>query len=152
MVKAVESKGTDGIGLGRPITQDMDFPLKILNGSVQSAIESPFGDDLVSNGLACNCQMAQAGLTPYSPDKPLMEGVMDITDEKTMREFKIAQNEFMQTVVRKMIGKQFYHGVVPYKINGQKLVIESDGLEISLLLRTALWAYLAFLKAQYYMC
>uniref|UniRef100_A0A914P943 NADH:flavin oxidoreductase/NADH oxidase N-terminal domain-containing protein n=1 Tax=Panagrolaimus davidi TaxID=227884 RepID=A0A914P943_9BILA len=154
MVKAVECKGTDGIGLGRPITQDMDFPIKILNGTVHSAIQSPFGDDLLSNGLSCNCQMAQAGLFPYSPDKPLTDGVMDITDEKTLKEFKRAQNEFMQNVIRKMIGKQFYHGIVPYRLNGQgkDFVIEANGFEISFLLRTGLCAFLVFLKFQSYMC
>uniref|UniRef100_A0A914QHE3 Uncharacterized protein n=1 Tax=Panagrolaimus davidi TaxID=227884 RepID=A0A914QHE3_9BILA len=98
--------------------------------------------------------MAQAGLFPYSPDKPLTDGVMDITDEKTLKEFKRAQNEFMQNIIRKMIGKQFYHGIVPYRLNGQgkDFVIEADGLEISLLLRTALCAFLVFLKVQSYMC
>uniref|UniRef100_A0AC34F973 NADH:flavin oxidoreductase/NADH oxidase N-terminal domain-containing protein n=1 Tax=Panagrolaimus sp. ES5 TaxID=591445 RepID=A0AC34F973_9BILA len=96
MVKAIENDETDGIGIGRPITQDFDLPLKILNRSVQSTIEWPFGDDFVSAALACACQMAQAASTPYSPDKDINEGIMDLTDETTLKEYKCAQNLFFQ--------------------------------------------------------
>ena len=40
MIEAVESGTTDGIGLGRPVTQEFDLPRKLINGQLSAATDS----------------------------------------------------------------------------------------------------------------
>lgn len=62
MVKAVESKSCEGVGLGRPVCEEFDLPKKILDGKVYSSRKSliPEHDFMKANGVACK-QIAQVG-------------------------------------------------------------------------------------------
>lgn len=88
MVKAVETGSTDGIGLGRPVTQEFNLPRKLISGEAVSATatlldEQDFG---ITNVLSCT-QMRQVanGIQPFDQNKP---------DE--VEQFKKVVGEWMQ--------------------------------------------------------
>uniref|UniRef100_A0AC34F2E0 NADH:flavin oxidoreductase/NADH oxidase N-terminal domain-containing protein n=1 Tax=Panagrolaimus sp. ES5 TaxID=591445 RepID=A0AC34F2E0_9BILA len=124
MIQAIKENATDGIGLGRPITQDFDLPNQILKGSIQSAAEWPFADDYNSALFACTCQMIQAGLTEYSPEKGVNHGIMDLTDEKTFKEYIQIQNEIVQLIATKAEEGRFYLSMIPYMHNEKQFICE----------------------------
>ncbi len=88
MVDAINQGSTDGIGLARPISQELDLPKKILNGEVSSAVKSAldpsdYGISLIASGV----QMRQAGkgIKPF-----------DTSDEKQVNEFQENVGKFFQ--------------------------------------------------------
>uniref|UniRef100_A0A7E4UPX5 Oxidored_FMN domain-containing protein n=1 Tax=Panagrellus redivivus TaxID=6233 RepID=A0A7E4UPX5_PANRE len=88
MVKAIEQGACDGIGLGRPITAEIDLPAKILSGEVQSAILNPYDQDYNISSNVSSTQMWQAQQTPYNTEKGVNVGIMDINDEETAEKYK----------------------------------------------------------------
>uniref|UniRef100_A0AC34R237 NADH:flavin oxidoreductase/NADH oxidase N-terminal domain-containing protein n=1 Tax=Panagrolaimus sp. JU765 TaxID=591449 RepID=A0AC34R237_9BILA len=82
MIKAIEENATDGIGLGRPITSEIDLPSKILSGKVQSAIYNPFEKDFAIGNMLSNLQMWQAQQTPFTTIDNINENILDPSDEK----------------------------------------------------------------------
>uniref|UniRef100_A0AC35GIA0 NADH:flavin oxidoreductase/NADH oxidase N-terminal domain-containing protein n=1 Tax=Panagrolaimus sp. PS1159 TaxID=55785 RepID=A0AC35GIA0_9BILA len=130
MVQAIKENATDGIGLGRPITQDFDIPYQIINGLTQSAAEWPFADDYNSALFACTLQMCQAGLTEYSPEKGVNYGIMDLTDKKTLMEYQQVQNEIVQLIAKKAEERKFLLSIIPYQLNQKTFICEGTIPEI----------------------
>ncbi|KAE9547494.1 hypothetical protein FO519_009295 [Halicephalobus sp. NKZ332] len=118
MVQSIKDGVTDGIGLGRPATGEFDFPKRILNRTVQSAKKHPFEGDLISAILACSLQMAQAGSKPLKDSKDVNDGIMDLTDEKTVEEYNNAQKLFLLEILGAGKEGNIKYGVVPYKVSG----------------------------------
>uniref|UniRef100_A0A914CLM7 NADH:flavin oxidoreductase/NADH oxidase N-terminal domain-containing protein n=1 Tax=Acrobeloides nanus TaxID=290746 RepID=A0A914CLM7_9BILA len=104
MVNAIKEEVTDGIGLGRPITAEPDLPKKILLHGIQSALASPFENDLVGTDfgfglLAANSQMWQAGELPYEETNgDPCYGIMDISIPKVVDAYAPAAKEFLQVL------------------------------------------------------
>jgi 2,4-dienoyl-CoA reductase-like NADH-dependent reductase (Old Yellow Enzyme family) len=114
MVKAIEDGVTDGIGIGRPITAEIDFPSKVLSGKVQSALINPFDQDFAISNIASNTQMWQAQQTPYNPNVDINEGIMDMSDEKVEEHFRVAVQKYAEELVAlAKTGKPLY-GVFNY--------------------------------------
>jgi 2,4-dienoyl-CoA reductase-like NADH-dependent reductase (Old Yellow Enzyme family) len=124
MIRAINENSTDGIGLGRPATQDFDLPSKLINGSYQSAANWRFGDDFIAAVMACNCQMVQAGLTEYFPERGINYGIMDLTDDKTFEEYQKEYEKFQKVIAKKSEAGISYFGFVPYKLKGRGIFCE----------------------------
>ncbi|KAE9548023.1 hypothetical protein FO519_008763 [Halicephalobus sp. NKZ332] len=118
MVQSIKDGVTDGIGLGRPATGEFDFPKRILNRTVQSAKYCPFRDDFLTGVLACSLQMAQAGSKPLKDSKDVNDGVMNLTDEETVKEYNDAQKHFLSETATAAKEGKIKYGVIPYKVSG----------------------------------
>uniref|UniRef100_A0A914YH28 Uncharacterized protein n=1 Tax=Panagrolaimus superbus TaxID=310955 RepID=A0A914YH28_9BILA len=124
MTQAINDNATDGIGLGRPATQEFDLPNNLINGTFQSTPFWRFGDDFNAALFACACQMSQAGLTEYFPDRGVNYGIMDLSNDKTFEEYQNAYNEFIKIITKKGEAGKFYFGIVPYQLNGRAIICE----------------------------
>lgn len=85
MIRAIEAGSTDGIGLGRPVCEEPDLPLKLISGEVHSARNSLI--DLHNFNLsnsAAGVQITQLayGKTPFdSTDKPNVDRYLTVFNE-----------------------------------------------------------------------
>uniref|UniRef100_A0AC34Q3B0 NADH:flavin oxidoreductase/NADH oxidase N-terminal domain-containing protein n=1 Tax=Panagrolaimus sp. JU765 TaxID=591449 RepID=A0AC34Q3B0_9BILA len=100
-----------------PAAQEFDLPRQILSGKVHSAAEFPFNDDLIACALACTLQMSQAGQKSLAEDPNINDGIMDLSDEETVREYLQIQNQFLLTVLEAGKEGKIKVGLVPYKID-----------------------------------
>lgn len=86
MVEAVKNGLTQGIGIGRPTTQEPDLAQKILSGAVERARKTLIDQlDFPTTKKASNTQIAQMGVQPYSGDA--CEGIMDLSDKDTVDKY-----------------------------------------------------------------
>ena len=87
--------------------------------------------------------MTQASLAPYSPEKGVNDGIMDLTDEKTLEEYSKAQAEFLALIAKKAEEGKFYFGIVPYQLNGRAFIAEAIKLNCKNLyyIIILLWKY-----------
>lgn len=87
MVKAVQSGSTDGVGLGRPVTQEFDLPSKIINGQASASFNTLLDEqDFVITNVASGTQMRQVadGRQPFNQ-----------ADEKDVAAFKETVGQYM---------------------------------------------------------
>lgn len=60
MIEAIESGTTDGIGMGRPVTQEFDLPRKLINGQLSAATDSHIDQqNFMITNVASGTQMRQ---------------------------------------------------------------------------------------------
>uniref|UniRef100_A0AC35FZN6 Arginine kinase n=1 Tax=Panagrolaimus sp. PS1159 TaxID=55785 RepID=A0AC35FZN6_9BILA len=82
----------DGIGLARPAASEFDFPNKVLKQQIQSAMWSPFEDDMSLGVPAAAAQIAQAGKTGLKETQfDANFGIANFADEKTHQSFLTAK-------------------------------------------------------------
>uniref|UniRef100_A0A914QE91 Aldolase n=1 Tax=Panagrolaimus davidi TaxID=227884 RepID=A0A914QE91_9BILA len=92
MENAVASGSLDGIGLARPSASEFDFPNKVLKQQIQSAMWSPFEDDMSLGVPAAAAQIAQAGKTGLKETQfDANFGISNFADEKTHQSFLTAK-------------------------------------------------------------
>ncbi|KAI6195626.1 hypothetical protein M3Y94_01009300 [Aphelenchoides besseyi] len=89
MAKAIERKEVDGIGIARPAAAEPDFPRKILEGRVKSAVYNHFDQDFGNGMILAQTQMRQLGATKWTQsfDDPCY-GVTDFSSEKEAQNFR----------------------------------------------------------------
>uniref|UniRef100_A0A7E4VDQ4 Oxidored_FMN domain-containing protein n=1 Tax=Panagrellus redivivus TaxID=6233 RepID=A0A7E4VDQ4_PANRE len=115
MVFAIEQGACDGIGLGRPITSELDLPSKIISGQVQSALFNPWDQDFGISNFASGTQMWQAQQTPYNPETDINNGIMDISDPETAEKYKIALQSYNAKCTELAQAGIPLHGVFEYQ-------------------------------------
>ncbi|KAI6195639.1 Oxidored-FMN domain-containing protein [Aphelenchoides besseyi] len=86
MAKAIERKEVDGIGIARPAAAEPDFPRKILEGRVKSAVYNHFDQDFGTAMLQAQTQMRQAGSTEWNGDP--CHGISDFSRQKEAENFE----------------------------------------------------------------
>lgn len=88
MIKAIEDKSTDGIGLARPVCQEFDLPKLLIEGKVFSAKKPALNEeDFVLTNVAAGTQIRQVG----SGEQPF-----DSSDPKQVENFQQTIGTFMQ--------------------------------------------------------
>ncbi|KAF1751321.1 hypothetical protein GCK72_017875 [Caenorhabditis remanei] len=89
MVDAINNNATQGIGLGRPITAEPDLPKKILEGSVNSAVQDGFNqNDMAATAMASNSQMEQMGRNSLNDaGRNIMDQISDFSNDETVQRF-----------------------------------------------------------------
>ncbi|KAI6171683.1 hypothetical protein M3Y98_00889400 [Aphelenchoides besseyi] len=89
MAKAIERKEVDGIGIARPAAAEPDFPKKILEGRVKSAVYNHFDQDFGNGMILAQTQMRQLGATKWTQsfDDPCY-GVTDFSNDKEAQNFR----------------------------------------------------------------
>lgn len=109
MENAITSGSLDGIGLGRPAASEFgmamfsllsfnvktmisDFPNKVLHQQIQSALWSPYENDISLAVLASAAQISQAGKTALEETKfDTNFGISNFADEKVQQSFLTAK-------------------------------------------------------------
>lgn len=112
MVKALQIGATQGIGLGRPATQEPDLPKKILSGKTSGALKSLLDqNNYEETNFASNTQMEQMGRQPYNGD--CCSGIMDLSDPETVRQFRKEIEKFTEVINENgRLGKPTYGVIV----------------------------------------
>ncbi|KAI6195761.1 hypothetical protein M3Y94_01025900 [Aphelenchoides besseyi] len=89
MAKAIERKEVDGIGIARPAAAEPDFPKKILEDRVKSAVYNHFDQDFNSALTLAQTQMRQLGANKWTQsfDNPCY-GLTDFSDDKEAQNFR----------------------------------------------------------------
>ncbi|KAE9548669.1 hypothetical protein FO519_008115 [Halicephalobus sp. NKZ332] len=116
MVKAVEEGATDGIGLGRPITAELDLPKKILAGEVQSSITNPFDQDFAVSNMLSNLQMWQSQQKNMNEISHINEGILDISDEDQKVKFQKTLQIYLQEIAKIAAEGKPIHGTIQLEI------------------------------------
>ncbi|PWN32731.1 NADH oxidase [Meira miltonrushii] len=111
MIDAIQSGSTDGIGLGRPVTQEFDLPKKLISGEAVAATKTLLDENnfMITN-VASGTQMQQIGnkIQPF-----------DQANEEDHEHF----NQTMQAWMKNM-GEKGKEGIVEAgypKLEGQPL-------------------------------
>uniref|UniRef100_A0A7E4WAD6 Oxidored_FMN domain-containing protein n=1 Tax=Panagrellus redivivus TaxID=6233 RepID=A0A7E4WAD6_PANRE len=120
MVAAVKDGATQGIGLGRPATQEYDLVNNLLSGKIESTIAwSPIIDpqDFTTAEFACTAQMAQAAQKSVAESESINEGVIDLTDDDTVKEFLEAQQKHLDKAVAASKEGRVVYGYVPFRLD-----------------------------------
>ncbi|VDM47703.1 unnamed protein product [Toxocara canis] len=118
MANAIKNGSTHGVGLGRPITQEPDLPKKIISALSTRAKQSLLDEhDFALTNMASNTQMAQAGMAPLRIDP--CENIMDLSDEKTVAEYKAAVKKYTQQIAEKARKGEPIYGVLEYGCNNE---------------------------------
>jgi hypothetical protein len=120
MINAVKSGATNGIGLARPIASEPDLPKKILEGSVQSALQNVFDGDFSCGNTAANSQMEQAGRTTMqeAQNDPCY-GIMDLTNESAAHLYKETLIKYHSRLLETAQQGRPIVGVLEFKSNGK---------------------------------
>jgi 2,4-dienoyl-CoA reductase-like NADH-dependent reductase (Old Yellow Enzyme family) len=88
MEDAVASGQLDGIGLARAAASEFDFPNKVVAHQIQSAMWSPFEDDMSLGVPAAAAQIAQAGKTKLEETEfDANYGIANFTSEEIKEAF-----------------------------------------------------------------
>uniref|UniRef100_A0A7E4VGC4 Oxidored_FMN domain-containing protein n=1 Tax=Panagrellus redivivus TaxID=6233 RepID=A0A7E4VGC4_PANRE len=120
MVSAIKDGVTQGIGIGRPATQEFDFVNKLLAGKVQSTVA--WSDllppsDFTTAVLACSVQTAQAGQKALSECADINEGISDLTDDTVAAEYLEAQKKYIERATAEGKQGRIVYGIVPFRNN-----------------------------------
>ena len=62
--------------------------------------------------------MSQAGSKPLKESSSVNDGIIDLSDEKTVEEYINAQTLFIDEVLNNVKEGKVRYGVVPYKVSG----------------------------------
>uniref|UniRef100_A0AC35FZK2 Aldolase n=1 Tax=Panagrolaimus sp. PS1159 TaxID=55785 RepID=A0AC35FZK2_9BILA len=88
MEKSVASGELDGVGLARTAASEFDFPNKVIAHQIQSAMWSPFEDDMSLGVPAAAAQIAQAGRTRLEETEfDANYGIANFTNEEIKAAF-----------------------------------------------------------------
>ncbi|CAD5213682.1 unnamed protein product [Bursaphelenchus xylophilus] len=100
MIRAVEDKWTDGVGLGRPACAEPDFANKILQGQEAGALANSFEYDFDLAQLAANSQMEQAGRKPLEKSG-FCDGITNLSTIKGSKKFKEGLEKYYEEMVKR---------------------------------------------------
>ncbi|KIH49236.1 hypothetical protein ANCDUO_20690 [Ancylostoma duodenale] len=115
MVNAISEGTTDGIGLGRPITAEPDFPAKILRGDCVAAADTKLDpDDFGITSTASNTQMGQMGNRPYADLTNVCDDVADLSNPEEVENYKKAAAKYFQAMEQTAKRGEAIHGVLDY--------------------------------------
>lgn len=95
MCDAIEKGVTNGIGIGRPSTQEPDLAAKLTQGKTTAAVKTLLSPDDFALALgACQTQMGEMGNEPFSGD--VCKGIMDLSDKQTVEKYIAELTKYMQ--------------------------------------------------------
>ena len=95
MVSAISSGSVDGVGIGRPASEEPDFAKLVIEGSISSARKSLFDEtDILGTNMVAGTQLEQvgAGVTPLNSASP--EEVAKF--KEILAKFKLRAEELMK--------------------------------------------------------
>ena len=96
----------------------LDFPNKVIKESVQSTKYFPLENDLAEGCLASALQMSQAAKKELANLEDINEGIMDLTDDKVVKEYIAIFNKWVSETNDLAKEGKIQYGVVPYNIKG----------------------------------
>ncbi|KAE9552548.1 hypothetical protein FO519_004245 [Halicephalobus sp. NKZ332] len=116
MVSAIEERVTDGLGLGRPSTQEFDTPKKMIFDNVQSCPLWPFDpENFLAGTPTCQIQMVQAGKKTLSEsNNDVNDGLLDLSDPEVFELCAEAQKVHFGAVMEAAQRGEIKYGPIPY--------------------------------------
>uniref|UniRef100_A0A915ATH5 Choline/carnitine acyltransferase domain-containing protein n=1 Tax=Parascaris univalens TaxID=6257 RepID=A0A915ATH5_PARUN len=113
MCDAIEKGATNGIGIGRPSTQEPDLAAKLTQGKTIAAVKTLIHpDDFTLALYAYQTQMGQMGNEPFSGD--VCKGIMDLSDKQTVEKYTAVLKKYMQDWGERMMKGEPMRGVCEF--------------------------------------